>query len=78
MKRMDAEHPNAAPGGGGVSAEAQERWNKLQSTVVATMQAVCRQATINDIENWHEWWRENRKNPKAWKDDEAPPKDNPE
>lgn len=68
MKRMDAEYPSSAPGGAGISAEQQERWNKLRETVVASMQALCHQPTINDIENWREWWREYKKDAKAWRD----------
>ncbi len=71
IKRLEAENPTAAQGGG-VSAEQQERFNQLKATIVGSMQAICRQPTINDVENWREWWRENKKNSKAdaWKDPE--------
>ncbi len=68
MKRLDAEKPSAAKGKR-ISPEAQERWQKLERVMVESMQAVCRQDTINDIENWREWWKENKKNPKTWKDE---------
>ncbi|NJN14242.1 MAG: hypothetical protein HC813_00850, partial [Planctomycetes bacterium] len=55
--------------GGTVSAEQQERFNQLKSSIVASMQALCRQPTINDVENWREWWRENKKRRDAWKDE---------
>ena len=69
MKRLDAEKPSQAKGGKRIGPEAQERWRKLERVMVESMQAVCRQDTINDIENWREWWKENKKNPKAWKDE---------
>ncbi|MHC4958610.1 MAG: hypothetical protein ACYTGN_09550 [Planctomycetota bacterium] len=67
MKRLEAEKPSAGQSGT-ISAEAQERWKKLESTIVSSMQAVCHQDTINDVENWREWWKENKRNAKAWKD----------
>lgn len=69
MKRLEAEKPSAGQSGT-ISAEQQERWNKLQSVIVASMQAICHEDTINDIENWREWWKENKRNPRAeaWKD----------
>jgi len=74
MKRLQAEKPSqgggATGGGGTISAEAQERWNKLAGPIVASMQAICREPTINDVENWREWWRENKRNRDVWKDDE--------
>jgi len=71
IKRLEAENPTAGQSGS-VSAEQQERFNQLKGSIVASMQAICRQPTINDVENWREWWRENKKNPRAdaWKDPE--------
>lgn len=71
MKRMQAEKPSAGQGGG-VSAEAQQRWQVVSPVIVETMQAICRQPTISDVDNWDEWWRENKKKKSAWKD---PPKE---
>jgi hypothetical protein len=73
MKRLDMEFPSSGGGGGGgggggVSAEKQERWNELSPTLIASMKSICREATINDIENWREWWKENKKKP--WKDED--------
>lgn len=76
MKRLDAEYPSSGGGGGGggggVSKEKQERWAEVSPVMVTSMKALCREATINDIDNWREWWKENKKNPKAqaWKDDD--------
>ena len=68
MKRLEAEYPSAGgQGSGNVSKEAQERWAQLQTPIVNSLQAVCRQDTINDIENWREWWKENKRG--KWKDD---------
>ncbi len=67
MKRLDAEYP-AAGQSGKVSEEQRKRWNELSPAMLATMQAICRQPTIVEIENWREWWKENKKSPKAWKD----------
>ena len=67
MKRLEAEKP-AAGQGGKVSAVAQERWQKLEKPMLESMQAVCRQDTINDLENWREWWKEYKKDNKYWKD----------
>ncbi|MHC4579018.1 MAG: hypothetical protein ACYTED_16615 [Planctomycetota bacterium] len=69
MKRLDMEYPSS--GGQSnktVSQEAQERWQKLANVIVASMQAVCREPTINDVENWREWWKENKRSSSAWKD----------
>jgi len=72
MKRLDSEYPSQGKqGSGGTSAEAQERWKKLQETIVKSLQAVCRETTIIDIENWREWWKENKRNAKIWKDKKA-------
>jgi hypothetical protein len=69
MKRMDAEYPSAGgQGSGKVSRVQQERWGQLSPVIVKTMQAICRQPTINDIDNWREWWREFKGDRKAWKD----------
>ena len=67
MKRLSAEKP-AAGQSGKVSAAQQERGEKLEKVIVASMQAICRQDTINDIENWREWWKENKRNREVWKD----------
>lgn len=72
MKRLDMEYPSAGgQGSGNVSAEQQERWAQLSPIVIESMQAVCRQPTINDINNWREWWKENKKSRDAWKDEES-------
>jgi len=71
MKRIEAEYPSAGGQSNKVSAEARERWAQLQTPIVASLQAVCRQDTINDIENWREWWKENKKNRNAWKDEKS-------
>jgi len=69
MKRLSAEKPSqGSQGSGNISAEAKERWQKLERAIVESMQAICRQDTINDVENWREWWKENKKNARAWKD----------
>ena len=69
MKRLEAEYPSSGgQGGGTVSQEAQERWQELAGVIVASMQAVCREPTINDVDNWREWWKENKKRAAAWKD----------
>jgi hypothetical protein len=70
MKRLEAEYPSSGgqQSGGQVSQEAQERWQQLQQVIVASMQAVCREPTINDVENWREWWKENKRRSSAWKD----------
>lgn len=69
MKRLDMEYPSSGgQGGKSVSAEKQERWNEVSPVMVATMKSLCRESTINDIDNWREWWKENKKKP--WKDDD--------
>ncbi len=70
MKRLEAEYPSSGgqQGGGTVSQEAQERWQQLANVIVASMQAVCHEPTINDVANWREWWKENKKRSDAWKD----------
>jgi len=70
MKRLEAEKPSSGgqQGGGSVSQEAQERWQQLANVIVASMQAVCHEPTINDVENWREWWKENKRRAAAWKD----------
>jgi hypothetical protein len=75
MKRLDAEFPSSGgQGGGGVSKEKQERWAEVSPVIVSSMKALCGPdtQTLNDVENWREWWKENKKNPKAaaWKDEE--------
>jgi len=76
MKRLDAEFPSSGGqgGGGGVSKEKQERWAEVSPAIVTSMKALCGPdtQTLNDVENWREWWKENKKNPKAsaWKDED--------
>jgi len=69
MKRLESENPyTTSSSGNNPGAAAIERWGLVQKPVVDSMQAVCREATINDLDNWREWWKENKKNRKAWKD----------
>lgn len=69
MKRLEMEYPSSGgQGGKSVSAEKQERWGEVSPVMVSSMKALCREATINDIDNWREWWKENKK--KSWKDDD--------
>ncbi|MHC4225517.1 MAG: hypothetical protein ACYSX0_09465 [Planctomycetota bacterium] len=73
MKRMDAEYPSAGgQGSGKISGAQQERWGQLSPVIVKTMQVLCRQPTINDIDNWREWWREFKGDRKTWKDPKKP------
>jgi hypothetical protein len=73
MKRMELEYPSAgSQGSGKISGAQQERWGQLSPVIVKTMQAICRQPTINDIDNWREWWREFKSDRKTWKDPEKP------
>jgi len=71
MKRLEAEKPSSGgqQGGGTVSQEAQERWQQLANVIIASMQAVCHDPTINDVDNWREWWKENKRRSGAWKDE---------
>jgi len=69
MKRLEMEYPSSGgQGGKSVSAEKQQRWSEVSSVMVTSMKAICREPTINDIDNWREWWKENKK--KSWKDDD--------
>jgi len=69
MKRLDMEYPSSGgQGGKSVSAEKQARWGEVSPAMVGSMKALCREPTINDIDNWREWWKENKKKP--WKDDD--------
>jgi hypothetical protein len=69
MKRLDMEYPSSGgQGGKSVSAEKQARWTEVSPAMVSSMKALCREATINDIDNWREWWKENKKKP--WKDED--------
>jgi hypothetical protein len=69
MKRLESENPyTTSSSGNNPGAAAIERWGEVQKPVVTSLQAICREATINDIDNWREWWKENKKNKKAWKD----------
>ncbi|MGH7162475.1 MAG: HEAT repeat domain-containing protein [Planctomycetota bacterium] len=70
MKRLDAEYPSSGgQQGKSVGEEAQKRWTAVSGLIVASLQSVCRQTTITDVENWREWWKENKKKP--WKDSET-------
>jgi len=70
MKRLELEYPSSGgQGGKSVSPEKQERWGDVSPVMVASMKALCRDATINTIDDWREWWKENKKKP--WKDDES-------
>lgn len=69
MKRLSAEKPSTGQQGGSVSKEAQARWQKVELVMVESMQAICRQDTIVHIEDWREWWKENKKNAKYWRDE---------
>lgn len=69
MKRIEAEYPSQGQGGN-VSEEQRARWNEVSPVIVASLQAVTHQPTINDLENWREWWKENKRNAKTWKDKE--------
>jgi len=71
MKRLEAENPYKTSGNanaGPVGAEQIKRWGEISKPVVAALQAVCREDTINDLDNWREWWKENKKSRTAWKD----------
>jgi hypothetical protein len=69
MKRLDMEYPSSGgQGGKTVSAEKQARWAEVSPVMVNAMKSLCREATINDIDNWREWWKENKKKP--WKDED--------
>ena len=69
MKRLEAENPyTTSSSGNNPGAAAIERWGEVQKPVVESLQAVCHESTINDLDNWREWWKENKKNKKAWKD----------
>lgn len=69
MKRVDMEYPSSGgQGGKNVSAEKQARWAEVSPTIVGSLKALCRENTINDVDNWREWWKENKKKP--WKDDD--------
>jgi len=69
IKRIEMEYPSS---GGqrntNISQEKRQRWGQVSPVIVASLQAICRQPTINDIDNWREWWKENKKNPRAWRD----------
>jgi hypothetical protein len=71
MKRLESEYPSASADKNPGEA-AKKRWAALQMPIVRAMQAVCHEPTINDIANWREWWKENKKNAKAWKDPKPP------
>ncbi|MEM8883466.1 MAG: hypothetical protein AAGD14_05325 [Planctomycetota bacterium] len=69
MKRIEAEYPYTT---GGTNSKnpgeaAIKRWDTLRKPIIDALQAVCHENTINDINNWREWWKENKKNARAWK-----------
>jgi len=69
MKRLEAEYPSAGgQGSGNVSQEARDRWDLLAPVIVKSLQAVTRETTINDIDNWREWWKEAKRDAKLWRD----------
>jgi hypothetical protein len=69
MKRMEAEYPyDTGQNAGTVGDAAIKRWNELSPSMVKSMQAICHEPTILTVANWREWWKENKKNSKAWKD----------
>ena len=71
MKRLEAENPYKTSGNanaGPVGDEQIKRWGQISKPIVASLQAVCREDTINDLDNWREWWKENKKSRTAWKD----------
>ncbi len=71
MKRVEMEYPSSGgQGGKNVSAEKQERWTELAPVIISSMKNLCgdETKTLNDIENWREWWKENKKSSKPWKD----------
>ena len=70
IKRMSMEKPSSGgQGGKSVSAEAQERWAALQPIIIKTLQGICREPTIASVDNWVEWWGENKGRSPAWKDE---------
>ena len=69
MKRMQAEYPRFQPGGKRVSKEKYARWGKLSSSIVSSLQSVCRQPLIVSPDDWDEWWRDNKKRTKVWRND---------
>jgi hypothetical protein len=70
MKRLEAEYPSSGgQSSAKVSAEQQKRWGELSAAIIPSLQAVCREATINDAPTWREWWKENKKKP--WRDSES-------
>ncbi len=69
MKRMAGERPSAGKqGGGSAGAEQQERWAKLSPVLVSSMQAITRETTISELENWLDWWKEYKHDKRLWKD----------
>ena len=69
MKRLASERPSAGSRPGvNVSAEQTERWNKLAPVIVSSMQAITRETTISELENWQDWWKENKNSRKVWRD----------
>jgi hypothetical protein len=69
MKRLAGERPSAGgQGSGNISAEQTARWNKLAPVIVSSMQAITRETTISELENWQDWWKENKNSRKVWRD----------
>ena len=70
MKRLEAENPystSSNSNAGPVGEEKKKRWTQIQKPVVTSLQAVCHEDTINDLDNWREWWKENKKSRTVWK-----------
>ena len=72
MKRIEAEYPYTTNANSTNPGEAAiKRWGEVQKPIIAALQSVCHESTIADIDNWREWWKENKKNAKRWKDKKA-------
>jgi hypothetical protein len=72
MKRLESENPyTTSSSGNNPGEDAIKRWGEVQKPIVTSLQAVCHEATINDLDNWREWWKENKKSKKAWADKKA-------
>lgn len=70
MKRLEMEYPSSGGQSGANASQAkQDRWAAMSPVIVQTMQAICRMNTITQIEDWREWWKENKRHSDAWKDD---------
>ena len=70
MKGLLNEYPRYSPSNGKyVSDEKRKRWSKLSGSIVRSLQAVCRQPTITSVDDWEQWWRENKRKTKSWRDE---------